>query len=81
MKNIPPKYHEVLRRNQVVENCLKKARERCPGAQLSFCGFEDNWEDCIGSSMLNRTGDELSLLFYFNTGVNTHAVMVNVPLK
>lgn len=81
MKNIDPKYHEALRQRQVVESCLREAQERNPGAELSFCGLEDNWEDCIGSSMLNETGDGLSLLFYFNIGAATKAIMVSVPLE
>lgn len=81
MKNIPLEYREALRRRQVVRDCLEEAQRRHPEARLSFCGLEDNWEDCIGSSMLNETGDELSLLFYFNMGADTKAIMVSVPLR
>lgn len=80
MKNVPSKYHNAIKTNAVLENCLKKAKERFPGQELSFCGHEEDWESCFSSCLPSLDGTELSLLFYFNVGKATHAIFETVPL-
>lgn len=81
MRNIPEQYHETLRSRNLIPQCLEKARERFPGQRLDFCGFEKNWEDCLGNCLPNQEGTALSLLFYFNVDGFTHAITESVPLS
>lgn len=80
MRNIPTEYRNMIEPDGLIARCLSKAQERFPGKRLSFCGDEDNWEDCLGSCLLKPDGTELSFLFYFNVGSKTHAVLESVPL-
>ena len=78
MKNVPAEYREKLKASNILSRCLKAAKDRFPNAELSFCGFENNWGDCIGSCFI--TEGTLKLLFYFNVDNNTHAVTESGPL-
>lgn len=80
MKNIPVEYHDMIEPDSLIARCLRIAQDQFPGKRLSFCGGENSWVDCLGSCFLRPDGTELSFLFYFNVGDNTHAIMESVPL-
>lgn len=77
MKHVMPEYHERLRESGAIEACLREAQERFPGEELSYCGFEDNWEDCVSGF---DAGDEFKVLLQFNIGADTHGIMRSVTL-
>lgn len=77
MKRIEQKYHDVVRANNVLAICMGKARRRFPGEKLSFCGYENCWEDCLTGFEIDG---KLSCLFYFNVGNATHATKHEVRL-
>lgn len=65
MRNLEPDYREFARSQGIVALCLQQARKRFPGKQISFCGLEDRWEDCL-TGYLSDDGKQLAFLFWFN---------------
>jgi hypothetical protein len=69
MKYLETIYHEVIN-SEVINNLLTQAKEQY--GNITYCGFESNWNDCI-TGYLNREGN-LKVLLYFNVGTDTKTV-------
>ena len=67
MRNIDPEYIGVAEAARVVETCLQKARAR-HGAQISMCGGETNWDDCLTAYV---GANHLVYMLWYNLGANT----------
>jgi hypothetical protein len=76
MRHVNQKYHDRIRRANAVERCLQKARERWPGEELSYCGNETNWEDCLIA--LRTHAGIVRVYLQYNIGKNSHAETVTV---
>lgn len=78
MRHVPEKYRELLRSKKVIETCLLEAHARFPDDEISFCGVEQNWEDCLGAFYIDPTDKSIRVLFFFNVGADTKTLAVNL---
>ena len=77
MKHIPPEHQSRLRQSGAIQACLDAAKRKFPGKQLTYCGLENNWEDCLSGFEING---QFRAALYFNIGPNTHAVQHSIAL-